>query len=163
MLFLLYLFSSRCVQNPVLAKRHTASMKLAKLAAERTRERRQTTRDRKLKRRQNLVKPDALQQPQEKMLRKVATRGGENKDGETQIQRERYRERHFLPSQRCASSHARQRRTNAKTLFERTKRSLLRFLAVVALFNAISQHQKASSLEEEEEDLDRTYLLGVAW
>eukprot|EP01138_Halocafeteria_seosinensis_P006824 gb/GECG01006977.1/.p1 GENE.gb/GECG01006977.1/~~gb/GECG01006977.1/.p1 ORF type:complete len:180 (+),score=14.98 gb/GECG01006977.1/:1-540(+) len=64
------------LQNPVLAKRHTASLKASSADQKEKREAQKDIQTRKQRRRQNLVKPSVLQQGHERKLRRVATRGG---------------------------------------------------------------------------------------
>eukprot|EP01138_Halocafeteria_seosinensis_P006822 gb/GECG01006975.1/.p1 GENE.gb/GECG01006975.1/~~gb/GECG01006975.1/.p1 ORF type:complete len:247 (+),score=51.48 gb/GECG01006975.1/:1-741(+) len=61
--------------NPVLAKRHTASLKASSADQKEKREAQKDIQTRKQRRRQNLVKPSVLQQGHERKLRRVATRG----------------------------------------------------------------------------------------
>eukprot|EP01138_Halocafeteria_seosinensis_P006825 gb/GECG01006978.1/.p1 GENE.gb/GECG01006978.1/~~gb/GECG01006978.1/.p1 ORF type:complete len:236 (+),score=43.67 gb/GECG01006978.1/:1-708(+) len=63
------------LQNPVLAKRHTASLKASSADQKEKREAQKDIQTRKQRRRQNLVKPSVLQQGHERKLRRVATRG----------------------------------------------------------------------------------------
>lgn len=67
------------LQNPVLAKRHTANVKASEEEQKLRKEAQKDIKSRRQKRKQNLVKPSVLQQGHERKLRRVATRGGKGK------------------------------------------------------------------------------------